>query len=272
MLVPVYLHKTDMHRIFVGEFKNSEYHPSQIPSYKSFSTMIKEQFSNYKFAKRTELGKCDRCEELNLQSKKQLSPVHKAQLEQDIQAHSRIHTGERNAYQNRRKAAIEQPDSFISIIVDCPSSVFIPHHVPVTKGTATYSKVEFAAVGIVNHGLKLAEYQVLISKTYPKDPNLIISAIFNHIIRILASYPSPNEHPPILFIQLDNCVKENKNRYLFAFFNWLVEIGWFKSVQVSFLPVGHTHEDIDQMFSVMRNKIHKFSVHDLDDLKALIER
>lgn len=34
-----------------------------------------------------------------------------------------------------------------------------------------------------------------------------------------------------------------------AFLYALIDTGLFKEIRVSFLPVGHTHTDIDQMFS-----------------------
>ena len=36
---------------------------------------------------------------------------------------------------------------------------------------------------------------------------------------------------------------------MLAYCNWLLVNGVFHDVQISFLPVGHTHKDIDQMFS-----------------------
>ena len=55
--------------------------------------------------------------------------------------------------------------------------------------------------------------------------------------------------PPVLNLQLDNCGRENKNRYLLAYLFMLVHLGVFVEVEVNFLMVGHTHEDIDQAFS-----------------------
>ena len=52
-----------------------------------------------------------------------------------------------------------------------------------------------------------------------------------------------------LLLQLDNCAGENKNCYLFAYLSLLVAKGVFKTVHLGFLMVGHTHEDIDAMFS-----------------------
>jgi hypothetical protein len=36
-----------------------------------------------------------------------------------------------------------------------------------------------------------------------------------------------------------------------AFLEWLVNVDVFESIEVGFLIVGHTHEDIDQRFSVL---------------------
>ena len=43
--------------------------------------------------------------------------------------------------------------------------------------------------------------------------------------------------------------RENKNRYLFAYLKSLVDCGIFEHIYLNFLPVGHTHCDIDQLFS-----------------------
>jgi hypothetical protein len=55
--------------------------------------------------------------------------------------------------------------------------------------------------------------------------------------------------PSTLYVQLDNTTRQCKSRYLLGFCAYLVHLGVVKDVVVSFLPVGHTHEDIDQLFS-----------------------
>ena len=52
----------------------------------------------------------------------------------------------------------------------------------------------------------------------------------------------------LLLLQLDNYARENKNRYLFAYVSLLVTRAVFKIVQLGFLMVGHTQEDIDAVF------------------------
>jgi hypothetical protein len=49
-----------------------------------------------------------------------------------------------------------------------------------------------------------------------------------------------------IFLQLDNCGGENKNWLLLQFQSVLVEMGRVRCFHNNFLPVGHTHIDIDQ--------------------------
>ena len=48
---------------------------------------------------------------------------------------------------------------------------------------------------------------------------------------------------------MDNCWRENKNTPVLAYLKWLVERGVFKRIEMSFLPVGHTHNECDQVAS-----------------------
>jgi hypothetical protein len=48
---------------------------------------------------------------------------------------------------------------------------------------------------------------------------------------------------------MDNTSKQNKSKYVFSYLAYLLHRGDCTTITVSFLPVGHTHEDIDQFFS-----------------------
>jgi hypothetical protein len=54
--------------------------------------------------------------------------------------------------------------------------------------------------------------------------------------------------PRTILLQMDNCVKDNKNHHLLVFLSLLTAHKVFKEVQLGFLVVGHTHEDIDGSF------------------------
>jgi hypothetical protein len=95
---------------------------------------------------------------------------------------------------------------------------------------------------------------------------LIITALFHQIISTLQLLANNNKNPPLLWLQLDNASGENKNRWMLAFLCWLVHHGWFYEITVCFLPPGHTHIDIDQMFSTMAIWLFKNSVHFFTDM------
>lgn len=72
--------------------------------------------------------------------------------------------------------------------------------------------------------------------------------------------------PRTLYLQLDNCGSENKNRYVFAFLSMLTAKGIFEFIHLGFLMVGHTHEDIDAMFSRFSEKLRTSQVYTFGNL------
>ena len=62
----------------------------------------------------------------------------------------------------------------------------------------------------------------------------------------------------ILHIQGDNCSKECKNNTLLRHFAWQIAMRKLKGCQMSFLSSGHSHEDIDSMFSNLRAWLSQF--------------
>ena len=71
--------------------------------------------------------------------------------------------------------------------------------------------------------------------------------------------------PDVLFIQLDN-VGTNKNHHLIAYCSWLVKTGVFKKIKIGFLIAGHTHENIDQMFSRFSVRLRRKQAWTLDEM------
>jgi hypothetical protein len=96
---------------------------------------------------------------------------------------------------------------------------------------------------------------------WPKDSNLIITTLFNHLSNRLGAYGPGTPQPDTLYLQADNCYAENKNSYVFAFLSVLTVLDIFKDIYFSFLIVGHTHKDIDQLFSTVQTKFQATSIH-----------
>ena len=59
----------------------------------------------------------------------------------------------------------------------------------------------------------------------------------------------------MLNLQLDNAIGDNKNQFVFVFRSLLTYHGVFQEVYINFLIVGHTHDDIDALFSKWSYKL-----------------
>ena len=72
---------------------------------------------------------------------------------------------------------------------------------------------------------------------YPQSSNMVVSIVYK-LLKVLVN--DFKKLPKKLNIFADNCWRENKNRYVFSFLDWLVELGVFQEVTLNFLIVGHT--------------------------------
>ena len=75
----------------------------------------------------------------------------------------------------------------------------------------------------VEHGKKV--YAFVDHLQWPHDSNLTIN-----ILEEVISEWHHNQLPDVLYLQLDNCFRENKNRYLFGYCANLIELQVFKKV------------------------------------------
>ncbi len=82
----------------------------------------------------------------------------------------------------------------------------------------------------------------LSSKVFMNYPNIHNDA--NLTIHVLQHILNTWEGtlPPILYLQLDNTARENKNKYVMSYLHMLVNLGVFEKIKVGFLLVGHTHD------------------------------
>lgn len=90
--------------------------------------------------------------------------------------------------------------------------------------------------GALVHGRQMFAFLDLMQ--YPHDSNLTL----NCLLRALVSTASGGCLTRKLYIQLDNCGRENKNKYFLACMALLVKNAIVEEVLISFLMVGHTHE------------------------------
>jgi hypothetical protein len=142
----------------------------------------------------------------------------------------------------------------MSIIMDGATDVTLPFCVPAPSTWKDLHLYKLGVHGIINHGLK-KRYVYLHQGQFGCGPDFAISILHQHLRHVLL-WPGAYR-PSNLYLQFDNCSRENKNKYMLAYCHWLVANKVFHSITMSFLPVGHTHEDVDQMFSGFVSGMHK---------------
>jgi hypothetical protein len=79
--------------------------------------------------------------------------------------------------------------------------------------------------GILNHGREVIGFLDLMQ--WPHDSNLTI----NIILRVLQRMNTILDR---LYLQMDNCWRENKNQYVFIFLAVLVKLNIFKKVSLAY--------------------------------------
>ena len=155
--------------------------------------------------------------------------------------------GERDSYYRRISAAERHPNSYVSVIIDGSdnSQYHLPYFVHRDSDSNSAWKIGLHLFGAIVHGVGPQLFPVY--DTCPLGTNATID-VLHHVL--VAEYARRGGSlPPVLYLQLDNTVRQCKSRFVMAWLGLLVHWRVFQDVFVSFLPKGHTHEDIDQLFS-----------------------
>jgi hypothetical protein len=176
---------------------------------------------------------------------------------------------ERISYYLRRQLATLTPMTCFSIIIDgADQSAFgSPHHYIHSKGRTTHThshtlthlhatapldddnnwRIATHLMGALVHGHECHGFTFLTNIKH--GTNITIETLH----RVLLYHFEQHHRRPFvqrtLYLQLDNTTKQCKSKYMLGYMALLVAWFVFAETMLSFLIVGHTHEDIDQMFS-----------------------
>jgi hypothetical protein len=164
---------------------------------------------------------------------------------------------ERRFYFVRRShGEFHNPGEVLSMIVDaCDYNKF---GLIRTKGRQTKSTdvpvLTQSLQTVLVHGRGIFQYSTRPHVNEGGGTNFTIECLMRTFDKLQLQNPS-TPLPSKLYLQMDNCTGANKNKWIMAFADMLVRKGVFKEVVLSFLMVGHTHEDIDQLFSIITYKL-----------------
>ena len=93
---------------------------------------------------------------------------------------------------------------------------------------------------------------------FENGSNMIITTIYLLLHEFIKDHKAL---PRKLRLNLDNCWKENKNRYLFSFLASLVELNIFEEISIDYLLVGHTGNEEGLMQIKIKHSHSLFLVH-----------
>jgi hypothetical protein len=191
-------------------------------------------------------AKCDDCATHRQTMKETKCQNRKRELMAQHREHLERVKRERLSYLMRQHLSIMYPERYLSLIIDGAdsSNMQIPHLAERSHLSDACPLVKMHILGCIAHGRDT--YAFTCPPHIAQGHNITIQVL--HYV-LLAIKRCEGSIPPIIHVQLDNTTKQNKGRFLMAYLAFLVQMGVIKQAYCNFLPVGHTHEDIDQFFS-----------------------
>lgn len=128
----------------------------------------------------------------------------------------------------------------------------------------------FGALLVFANGRRY-NFPFLHDNTVPKGANTI-TTLFYCVLRYFKTHGTGSARTArTLYIQCDGGA-ENINRTVFAFADMIVRNGWFTAVYIYRLPVGHSHQIVDQYFSVLKDKLRNNECRDIPELLNCLKK
>ena len=227
-----------------------------------FRAVWKSGFPNVKKRRRKPFGECAECAGFKGQLEtERKDPEQRKLTMMKYLAHLTHQKMERMGYYRRR--AKGKRGRCISIIMDGmdQSKTDLPHTSTSLKSDS--NMVETKITGVLVHG---RNFNCYVSEPQVKhDTNLSLTCLHDTLMDELASDPADT-----LYVQVDGG-SENKNQWVIAYFVLLISLKIFKKIKMCFLPVGHTHEDIDQGFSCIARKLRHVNAYTFAQLVECVK-
>ena len=106
-----------------------------------------------------------------------------------------------------------------------------------------------------------------------KGANNVVSMLLMNLYTEGVMGPEVKEGPvKELNFVFDNCGGQNKNRVVLRWLLWLVQLGVAKTARAIFLVRGHTKNDCDRLFNLMKHQYRKQNSYTPNDLIDLMNQ
>ena len=129
-------------------------------------------------------------------------------------------------------------------------------------------EIPYKLTGVLVHGFGYFMY--VMEPHLPANANMNINCVYQTLRHMFDILMDPNDTrltvwPKELYVQVDSA-SDNRCGAFMMFHDYLIRMGIFDQVKVSFLLVGHTHIDIDQQFVPITRQLRLSTIISIDDL------
>ena len=228
----------------------------------------KESFTNLMDRKLIPFARCAMCHAFKIELHNTRNLAERQAIRATRLKHIQDTRLERLKYYKHREKARRHPEKYMSIITDGmdQAKLNFPHYTRDSKGNTS---LPTSLMGVLVHGV--ATFFYVVPHSMKGGANENITALILSIKKLQKQYEAQQRTwPSVLYVQLDNTTKDNKNKFVLAVLAEFVSSGVFRKVKLSFLYVGHTHEDIDQIFSVVSRALRNTNVLTIKDFLDML--
>ena len=214
----------------------------------------------------SDFARCDPCTKIDDMRKKAQNRVDEELAEKEYDKHFDVFMSQKQAYYERIAQAMRDP-RILSIVLDImdQKKTGSPYDKRLSK-SASGKPVKQKVIGVKVHGRK--NYLFTALESVRKGGNNSASVLHLVLDDLAKTSPGLPIGDGTLYVLGDNA-SDNKCVTLLVYLAWLVRTRRFRKIQLNFLMVGHTHEDIDRMFQLISTFIKPKAMHTFSEFEKL---
>jgi hypothetical protein len=259
--LPMMVHHVDLYEEFIKAQIFNGLEQFEFPSIMTFLLVWRREFKCLRCSRMIRLGRCSFCTQVNLKITNAPNQIERHELQLIKQHHLSDIFKWRGCYDKRKLLAKTSPLLFTSWACDYIDPIKIPHPTIFPSAWLTKKRIKLEICGFLDHTCTGNEATIFVhTEHFSHSADLLISIFFTKLKMSIAEGKVSRN----LFLQADNCAKETHNQLFFTFLAFLVQIGLFDSIELSSLPPGHTHSDVDsEIFAVLKSMLKVCSIEDI---------
>ena len=219
---------------------------------------------------------CHYCEDFRVGIVAAVTESDKTKLAHDFQKHVEEAQKEREYYLTCIRRAEESTalgtPQYCHYTFDFAQVLQVPYHARQVGPLYFKIPLKVQLFGVCNDASKLQvnylfeeSQSIGVNGAKAHGPNAVISML-HHYFEVHAF------HEPVCQLHADNCVGQNKNRFVLAYLAWRVITGLHQDITLSFMRVGHTRCLVDGNFGLIKQCYRSADVDTVAQLSQVVSK